>query len=85
MTHHRSILVHMAANPVELSPELRGAIERARQSFMNDGSLERPKSAPPLPEMPPEVRAAVEALIADGTYAKAVAEVAAEDPELADL
>jgi len=75
----------MAANPVELSPALRSEIERDRRELLADGSLERPKSARPLPVIPFEVRAAIEGLIADGTYARAVTEVVAEDPELADL
>jgi hypothetical protein len=76
---------HMAANPVGVNPDLRSAIERARRAFLADGSLDRPKAAPPLPAMPDEVRGAIERLIADGTYAAAVAEVVAEDPELGDL
>ncbi|MCU1463099.1 MAG: hypothetical protein JWO37_3174 [Acidimicrobiales bacterium] len=50
-----------------------------------DGSLDRPKTASALPVMPPEVRDAIRGFIADGTYARAVAAVVVEDPELADL
>jgi hypothetical protein len=75
----------VAVNLVRLDPELRHAVERARMAVAADGSLDRPKTASALPVMPPEVRDAIRGFIADGTYARAVAAVVVEDPELADL
>lgn len=61
--------------------DLRDAVARARAAAEKDGSLH------PLPgkhvEVTPEFRAAIARLIDDGTYAAAVAEVVADDPELA--
>jgi hypothetical protein len=60
---------------------LREAIARARAAADKDGSLH------PLPgkhvQVTPEFRAAIARLVSDGTYASAVAEVVADDPDLA--
>ncbi len=69
--------------PLDLdsNSSLRTAVERARAAAEKDGSLH------PLPgkhiETTPEFRAAFATLIDDGTYAAAIAEVIADDPELA--
>ena len=73
----------IAINGVDLSPELREAIERARPAVEAELAMRRERHfAPEL--FPVEVRDAIERLIEDGTYARAVAEVVAQYPELAD-
>ncbi|MEO5678825.1 MAG: hypothetical protein ABIS47_04065 [Acidimicrobiales bacterium] len=73
----------MAVNLVNLDPALRKAIEDGRSRITEE--LTRVAHADrDLPSVPAEVGAAVERLIADGTYARAVAAVVATDPELAD-
>lgn len=73
----------MAVNLVDLDPALRKAIEDGRLRIAAE--LARVARADrDLPSVPAEVGAAVERLIADGTYARAVAAVVAADPELAD-
>ncbi len=73
----------MAVNLVDLDPALRKAIEDGRSRIAAE--LTRVAHADrDLPSAPAEVGAAVERLIADGTYARAVAAVVAADPEFAD-
>jgi hypothetical protein len=73
----------VAVNLVDLDPALRKAIEDGRSRIAAE--LTRVACADSdLPSVPAEVGAAVEPLIADGTYARAVADVVATDPELAD-
>jgi len=61
--------------------ELKDAVLRARAAADADGSLH------PLPDEHPDTtqafREAIERLLADGTYAAAVATVTAADPDLA--
>ncbi len=73
----------MSVNLVALDPALRRAIEDGRSSV--EAELARvAQAARVLPPVPAEIGAAVERLIADGTYAAAVAAVVGADPELAD-
>ncbi|HVV35187.1 MAG TPA: hypothetical protein VHC63_01200 [Acidimicrobiales bacterium] len=62
-------------------PSLRQAVERARAAAEKDGSLH------PLPgkhiETTPAFREAFAKIVADGTFAEAVATIAEHDPDLA--
>ena len=72
----------MAVRPAELSPELTEAVERARARAAADGEL-RPRvdaNESPLPQV---VRDALDQILRDGTYERAVTAVIADDPELA--
>ena len=72
----------MALNLVDLDPALRQAIEDGRSRMAAE--LARVAQADgDLLSVPAEVGAAVERLIADGSYVRAVAAVVAADPELA--
>lgn len=66
---------------LEANRDLQDAVGRARAAADKDGSLH------PLPgkhvQVTPKFRAAIARLVGDGTYASAVAEVVADDPELA--
>lgn len=73
----------VAANPVDLNSGLRDAIDRARPAVQ--AAIDRQRGLrSPRPPLPIEVREAVERLLVNGTYARAVVEVTADDPELRD-
>ena len=74
----------MAVDPIELSPELGRLVERARLAAEAAGELRPPASGPLLSTVPVEAQEAIVSLLRDGTYADAVARIAAEDPDLAD-
>lgn len=74
----------MALDPVELTPELGEVVERARRRATDDGELRPPRPGPYRSPVPSEAADAVHELLRDGTYAAAVANVVADDPELAD-
>ncbi|MGH9245229.1 MAG: hypothetical protein ACRD29_13120 [Acidimicrobiales bacterium] len=69
---------------LRLEPELAAVVERARRRAEEMGELPRG----PFPRfeatIPPAVADVLLELLRDGTYAEAVARIAAEDPELAD-
>jgi hypothetical protein len=73
----------VAVNRVDLSPALRDALDRARPAVEAELAVRRQRRVDREP-LPVEVRDAIERLIVDGTYAKAVAAVVAEEPDLAD-
>jgi len=65
-----------------MSPALEAAVERARRQAMDAGELLTP--APYVaPDLDPAVRAALLDWKASGDYERAVAAIAAEDPDLA--
>ena len=78
------ILGVMAVDPIDLSPELREIVERARRAAEEAGELLPPGVGPLRCTIPVEAREAIIELLRDGTYAAAVARIAAEDPDLAD-
>ena len=72
------------ATTLRLDEDLAATVERARQLAAATGEL-LARDAPPFRSpIPPQVGAAVGELLRDGTYADAVARVAAHDPDLAD-
>jgi len=76
----RAYSATVAVDGIEISPELRQVVERARQTAEAAGEL-RPPAVGPIRA---EAREAVIGLLRDGSYAAAVARIAAADPELAD-
>lgn len=74
----------MAVNRIGLCPELREAIERARPTVDAEVAAHRRRRHIEREPLPSEVRSAVERLIANGSYARAVEAVAADEPGLAD-
>ena len=79
----RGVSLVVAVNPVGLDPQLRDAIERARPAVEAAKARQRERRADRVP-LPAEARDAISRLIADGTYARAVASVVVEDPDLSD-
>ena len=73
----------VAVNPVGLDPQLRDAIERSRPAVEAAKARQRDRRADRV-SLPAEARDAISRLIADGTYARAVNSVVAEDPDLSD-
>lgn len=74
----------MAVDPIELSPELGRLVERARRAAEAAGELRPPAAGPLRSTVPVEAQEAIVSLLRDGTYAAAVARIAAEAPDLAD-
>lgn len=75
----------VATDPIDLMNGLRAAVERARRSLTATGELSPQRAGRSGSPVPPQLREAVERVLTDGTYAKAAAAVAVEDPDLADL
>jgi hypothetical protein len=74
----------VAVDPIELNPELREVVARARRAAEIAGELRPPAAGPLRSSIPPEARAAVMEWLRDGSYAAVVARIAADDPDLAD-
>jgi hypothetical protein len=75
----------MATEPIALDKGLSDVVERARAG-LSEGDLPIRSEAAQhgLLGLDDDGRAAVLRVLRDGTYARAVAAVAAEDPDLAD-
>jgi hypothetical protein len=74
----------MAVDPIELNPELREVVARARRAAEAAGELRPPGVGPLRSAIPLEARNAIMEWLRDGSYAAAVARVVADDPDLAD-
>ena len=74
----------MAVDPIDVDPELRELVARARRRAEEAGELRPPARGPLRTSISVEVGAVIMELLRDGTYAAAVARIAAEDPDLAD-
>ena len=72
------------ANRLTMSPELSDVVERARRAAREAGELLEPPPEPPRSHLSPEVRAVLADWKASGDFDRALAEVVADDPELAD-
>lgn len=83
MSHDARILGGVSTRPVELSPSLAAAVERARAQLAADGELHgRPSGyQSPLSDREKEL---VRRFLSDGTYRRLADMVAADDPEIAD-
>jgi hypothetical protein len=71
------------ANRPTLSPELSRAVERAREGAREAGELLDPRTTPPRSPLSPEVRTVLAEWKASGDFDRALAEVIADDPDLA--
>lgn len=71
----------MAVDPTDVDPGLRELVARAREEARE---LRPPGRGPLRTSISPEVGAVIMELLRDGTYAAAVAQIVAEDPDLAD-
>lgn len=74
----------VAVNPIALSQRLQSAIERARKSAESSGAFQLRGRERGRNDISPTLSEAIVDLLRDGSYAAAVARVAAEDPDLAD-
>lgn len=72
------------ATKLRLDPDLAAVVERARRRAVEMGEWPRGPFPSYEPKLSAEVADAIMELLRDGTYAEAVARIAAEDPELAD-
>jgi hypothetical protein len=72
------------ATKLRLDPELAAVVERARRRAEEMGEVPRGPFPRFESKIPPEVAEVILEMLRDGTYAEAVARVAADDPELAD-
>jgi hypothetical protein len=68
--------------PITRTPELEAVVAGARQAAREAGELDLP-SGPFESPWVPELRAAVVALLEDGTYDEIIRSIAASDPDLA--
>lgn len=68
---------------MNLGPELQPVVERARERARASGELlDGPGTPPPSDGLsPPEARAVLKDWVDSGDYNRAVAEIAADDPE----
>jgi len=69
---------------LRLDPELAQIVERARHRAAAAGELIAPRVGPLVSPLPPEAQRVVRAWLDDGGYDAAIAEIVAEDPELAN-
>jgi hypothetical protein len=77
------IVERVSTRPLNLTPELAEAVERARRELDAAGELHGRPSGYRSP-LDDQERAAVGRIIADGTYRRLADAVAATDPEIAD-
>jgi hypothetical protein len=66
-----------------LSPELAAVVERARRVAVETGELRTEPAGSPSSPLSPEARAALVEWRTSGDYDRAVAELVADDPDLA--
>ncbi|MCU1498208.1 MAG: hypothetical protein JWM47_2161 [Acidimicrobiales bacterium] len=71
------------AKELNLDPELRRTIERGRAQAEADGEILTGPSGMPPNNLSPEARAIVKDWVASGDYDRVVAEITANDPDLA--
>lgn len=74
----------MSTRPVELSPALAAAVERARAELAEDGEL-RGRPSGYQSQLDEQTQEVVRRFLSDGTYRRLAEMVAADDPEIADL
>ncbi len=67
-----------------LDPELAEVVERARHRAAAAGELIAPRVGPLVSPLPPKAQRVLGAWLDDGGYDAAIAEIVAEDPELAN-
>jgi hypothetical protein len=72
------------ATRLRLDPELTAVVERARRQAEEAGELKRGPFPPFESNIPPEAADALVEWLRDGGYEAAVAQIALEDPDLAN-
>jgi hypothetical protein len=73
------------ATELHLDPELAAVVERSRQRAIDSGELPRGPFRPFQSNLSPQEAEVIVAWLRDGGYDEAVAQIAAEDPDLANL
>ncbi len=73
------------ATELHLDPELAEAVRLARRRAEEMGELPRGPFAPFESTLPPEARELIAGWLRDGGYDEAIARIALEDPDLANL
>ncbi len=73
------------ATQVRLDPELQRTIERARAAARESGELLEGPSGIAGIDLPPEAKAALAEWVSSGDYDRIVAEITADDPDIATL
>ena len=71
------------ANHRTISPELAAVVARAQVAAREAGELRSAPSGSPEVGLSPEARTALTEWLASGDYDRAVAEIVADDPDLA--
>ena len=71
------------ANQRTISPELAAVVERARVAAQEAGELRSTPASLPDAGLSPEASAALADWLSSGDYDRAVAEIVADDPDLA--
>ncbi|MGH9014881.1 MAG: hypothetical protein ACRDZ1_13230 [Acidimicrobiia bacterium] len=71
------------ANRLTISPELATVVARARAAAEEAGELRSTPAGSPASPLSPEARGALADWRASGDYDRAVAEIIADDPDLA--
>lgn len=73
------------ATELHLDPELAEVVRLARRRAEEMGELPRGPFAPFESTLPPEARELIAGWLRDGGYDEAIARIATEDPDLANL
>jgi hypothetical protein len=69
---------------LRLDPELAAVVERARRRAEETGEFPRGPFPPFESSIPPEAAELIREWLRDGGYDEAIAQIAAEDPDLAN-
>lgn len=80
---HERMLQDVATDPISLGDDFEAVVARARRAAELAGELRPPVIGPYESPLDAEERQFLLGLVRDGTYGRAVAVIAAEDPELA--
>lgn len=75
--------LNLVATQVKLDPELQRIVERARAAARERGELVDGPSGIAGDDLSPEARAALADWVASGDYDRIVAEITADDPDIA--
>ncbi|MCU1498631.1 MAG: hypothetical protein JWM47_2584 [Acidimicrobiales bacterium] len=71
------------AKEVHLDPEFERIVERARAMAIADGEILTEPSYLPPSTLSPEARAALDDWVTSGDFDRAIAEITADDPDIA--
>ena len=82
--HWKTLAYKLAMSTLRLDPALTAVVERARSRAAAAGELSASQPGPLHSPLSTDEHQVVREWLADGGYAKAVATIAAEDPDLAN-